>query len=76
MRDKPGHALFTSQPRHLLRFILLVLALACALLLVPSAKAHKLLAAEGESHYTQLDGARVHYKSFGTGREALVLIHG
>jgi pimeloyl-ACP methyl ester carboxylesterase len=75
MRDKPGHT-FTNQPPHLRRFILLVFALACALLVVPAAMAQKLLAAEGESHYARLDGSRIHYKSFGKGREALVLIHG
>ncbi len=33
-------------------------------------------ASEGKSRYAKLDGARVHYKSYGKGREALVLIHG
>lgn len=33
-------------------------------------------AADGESQYAKLDGARVHYKSYGKGRDALVLIHG
>lgn len=31
---------------------------------------------DGESHYAKLDGARVHYKSYGKGKEALVLVHG
>ena len=31
---------------------------------------------DGESQYAKLDGARVHYKSYGKGKEALVLIHG
>lgn len=33
-------------------------------------------AADGESQYAKLDGAKIHYKSFGKGKEALVLIHG
>ena len=33
-------------------------------------------AADGESKYAKLDGARVHYKSYGKGRNALVLVHG
>src|SRR5215210_8132928 len=31
---------------------------------------------DGESKYAKLDGARIHYKSYGKGRDALVLIHG
>lgn len=31
---------------------------------------------DGESQYAKLDGARVHYKSYGKGKDALVLIHG
>ncbi len=34
------------------------------------------VAFDGESKYTKLDGARIHYKSYGTGRDALVLVHG
>jgi pimeloyl-ACP methyl ester carboxylesterase len=30
----------------------------------------------GESHFTTLDGARIHYVSYGKGSEAMVLIHG
>jgi pimeloyl-ACP methyl ester carboxylesterase len=33
-------------------------------------------AGDGESQYAKLDGARVHYKSYGKGSEALVLVHG
>ncbi len=33
-------------------------------------------AGDGESQYAKLDGAKIHYKSFGTGSEALVLVHG
>src|SRR5215210_6172038 len=31
---------------------------------------------DGESKYAKLDGARIHYKSYGKGKHALVLIHG
>ena len=31
---------------------------------------------DGESQYAKLDGARVHYKNYGKGKEALVLVHG
>lgn len=31
---------------------------------------------DGESKFAKLDGARVHYKSYGKGSEALVLVHG
>src|SRR5215213_7555139 len=31
---------------------------------------------DGESKYAKLDGARIHYKSYGKGRDALVLVHG
>ena len=34
------------------------------------------LADDGESKFAKLDGARIHYKSFGKGSEALVLVHG
>ena len=33
-------------------------------------------AADGDSQYTKLDGARIHYKSYGKGRDAIVLVHG
>jgi pimeloyl-ACP methyl ester carboxylesterase len=33
-------------------------------------------AADGESQFAKLDGAKIHYKSYGKGREALVLVHG
>lgn len=31
---------------------------------------------DGESQYAKLEGARVHYKSYGKGRDAMVLVHG
>ena len=33
-------------------------------------------AGDGESQFAKLDGARVHYKSYGKGKDALVLVHG
>jgi pimeloyl-ACP methyl ester carboxylesterase len=33
-------------------------------------------AADGESQYAKLDGAKIHYKSYGKGKDAVVLIHG
>jgi len=38
--------------------------------------AQKPAASEEASRYANFEGTRVHYKSFGKGREALVLIHG
>src|SRR5438876_542984 len=61
---------------------LMVLALAFVLVSTAPAMAKKPSAADGESRYAKLDlgpgkdRARVHYKSYGKGREALVLIHG
>ena len=43
------------------------------LLLVATATAS---AFDGESKFAKLDGARIHYKSYGKGNEALVLVHG
>ncbi len=33
-------------------------------------------AGDGESQYAKLDGAKIHYKSYGKGSEAVVLVHG
>ena len=33
-------------------------------------------AADGESQFAKLDNARIHYKSWGKGKDALVLVHG
>ena len=70
----------TSKARHILvskratysRWLLLML---CLLLLVTAAVAQKPGSSQGESHYASLDGKRVYYKSYGKGREALVLVH-
>lgn len=45
------------------------------LVLVFSASATA-LAYDGESQFAKLDGTRIHYKSYGKGSEALVLVHG
>ncbi len=61
---------------------LMALALAFAFVSAPAAIAKRSPAADGESRYAKLDlgagkdKARVHYKSYGKGREALVLVHG
>jgi len=34
------------------------------------------IAADGDSQFAKLDGARIHYKSYGKGQNALILIHG
>jgi pimeloyl-ACP methyl ester carboxylesterase len=59
-------------------FPLLVLILAVALVGAPAATAQpaKATGSKGESRYAKLDGARIHYQSYGKGDEALVLIHG
>lgn len=33
-------------------------------------------ATDGDSQYAKLDGAKIHYKSYGKGKDAVVLIHG
>jgi pimeloyl-ACP methyl ester carboxylesterase len=43
---------------------------------VPVAAAQKASTSMEKSRYATLDGARIHYRSYGKGREALVLIHG
>jgi pimeloyl-ACP methyl ester carboxylesterase len=61
--------------------LLVALTLAIALVSAPATTAKKPSASEGQSRYVKLDlgpghdGARIHYKSYGKGREALVLIH-
>ena len=43
---------------------------------VVTAAAQKPANSAGQSHDTSLDGARIHYLSYGKGREAIVFIHG
>lgn len=47
-----------------------------ALITLVLAAASVAFAADGESQFAKLDGARVHYKSWGKGKDALVLVHG
>ena len=47
-----------------------------AILAVVLAATSAAFAADGESQFAKLDGARVHYKSWGKGKDALVLVHG
>src|SRR6266550_4380897 len=56
--------------------VLIVLTLAVAFVSVPGVKARKPSPPAGKSDYAKLDGNRIHYQSYGKGREALVLIHG
>src|SRR2546425_4399510 len=70
-----------QRARHFNRLLLFTVALVFALVLLPSeclevcaAKANNI--ANGESRFTTLDGARIHYVNYGKGSEALVLIHG
>jgi len=70
-----------QRARHFNRLLLFIVAFVFALALWPSvclevcaAKANN--SANGESHFTTLDGARIHYVNYGKGSEALVLIHG
>src|SRR5258705_7082467 len=51
------------------------LSLLCLLLLLTSAVAQKPAGSQGKPHYASLEGKRVYYKSYGKGREALVLVH-
>ena len=68
--------MFITIRRAQVEWLLLVLTLAVSFVSAPAAKAQKSAATEGKSHYAKLDGNRIHYQSYGKGREALVLIHG
>ena len=58
------------------RVLICIGVLLCMLLTVTTAAAQKSANSGGQSRYASLDGARIHYQSYGKGREALVLIHG
>jgi pimeloyl-ACP methyl ester carboxylesterase len=74
----------THSRAHVRSLLLVALTLAIALVGASATTAKKPAASEGQSRYVKLDlepggghdGARIHYKSYGKGREALVLIHG
>jgi pimeloyl-ACP methyl ester carboxylesterase len=76
MRKKSRNDFEADRRAKVERLLLLVLTLTAVLVIAPAAKAQKSATAEGKSHFAKLDGARIHYKSYGKGREALVLIHG
>jgi pimeloyl-ACP methyl ester carboxylesterase len=59
---------------HRMKYIRLLLLVLCGLLIGATAVAQK--QSQAESRYATLDGARIHYESYGKGREALVLVHG
>src|SRR4030088_1008918 len=66
---------------HLYRLFFFALALGLALALAPAARPDTSKAKgdqnpTAESHFTTLDGMRIHYVNYGKGSEALVLIHG
>ena len=48
----------------------------CVLFVLMLAAAATASAFDGESKFAKLDGARIHYKSYGKGNEALILVHG
>ena len=70
---------FATSPR---RTLSLILALAVAFVSATTATGKKPAAPDEQSRYAKLDmgaghaAARIHYQSYGKGREALVLIHG
>jgi pimeloyl-ACP methyl ester carboxylesterase len=71
---KPGTKHITTS--HRMKCVRLLLLVLCGLLLVSTAGAQGAKQSQTESRYASLDGARIHYQSYGKGREALVLIHG
>ncbi|HUS09134.1 MAG TPA: alpha/beta hydrolase [Pyrinomonadaceae bacterium] len=75
------HALPTYRRSYLHRLIFFALVLLLALAITPSRRLEVGFARDdknvtAESHFTTLDGARIHYVNYGKGSEALVLIHG
>ena len=80
MTEMPTNRFAKQSAGHLHRFLFfaaLFLSLTIAPLAnlaVSSTRAED--SAAGESRYTKLDGARVHYVNYGKGSEALIFIHG
>src|SRR5438132_1528114 len=64
----------TKKLRH--GFLALTFVLASVMALSARLEVSSNTSANGESHFTTLDGARIHYVNYGKGSEALVLIHG
>jgi pimeloyl-ACP methyl ester carboxylesterase len=77
-----AHTFITTPGAQMRWTLLLILALVVGVVSAPAITAKKPSASEGQSRYVKLDlgpghdGARIHYKNYGKGREALVLIHG
>lgn len=71
--DPSQEAPRVSTTRRMRVALFLILGL---LLFVTTATAQKPANSGDQSRYVSLDGARIHYKSFGKGKEAIVLIHG
>ena len=85
MTKKLRNAFLPGRILHRLRLLSVALAFFFAFAMAPSARSDINLANEkradqkksaGESRFTKLDGARIHYVNYGEGSEALVLIHG
>src|SRR6267143_1765153 len=72
MMDTIKHIL-TGKPSTYLRRLTPMLFV---LLTVATASAQEPANSKGQSRSTSLDGTRIHYLSYGKGRDALVLIHG
>jgi pimeloyl-ACP methyl ester carboxylesterase len=76
MTSKVRHMPVNEWRANVRRLSCVLFALLSVLLVVTSAAAQKPESSQGESRYTSLDKTRIHYQSYGKGREALVLIHG
>jgi pimeloyl-ACP methyl ester carboxylesterase len=82
MRNKSRNYIHTIRNARIEWLVLLLITLAVAFVSAPRAtagqptKSEASKTSEGESRYAKLEGARVHYRSYGKGDEALVLIHG
>ncbi|MGI8733660.1 MAG: alpha/beta fold hydrolase [Pyrinomonadaceae bacterium] len=74
MKNKFTRACITGRRPSLQRLLFFAVAVVSALAIPISARPEK--SATGESRWTTLDGARIHYVNYGKGSEALVLIHG
>jgi pimeloyl-ACP methyl ester carboxylesterase len=88
MTKKLRHAFLPGRMLHLYQLLFFVVAFVFALALAPSTRleassakvpqssAKDVTNSTGESRWTTLDGAHIHYVNYGKGSEALVLIHG
>jgi len=81
MTNKLKHTLMPKRILHLYRLFFFALTLVFAFGMAPSARSDPNPDKDekgptAESHWTTLDGARIHYVNYGKGSEALVLIHG